>query len=89
MAEANKDERTLIMQEDDGTSTTHVVADMSPQAQSVYNKLVVVQNEITKVTFDLEKLNFAQMGYIGTIKPLLNSDEETEDNEDGKKQNTK
>ena len=89
MAEANKDVRTLVLNDDSGESVTYAVADMTPEAQNIYNKLTLVQQEVSKLSFELEQKNFAQMGYIGAIKAHLTSDEETEDNEDVKKQNTK
>ncbi len=89
MAEANKDDRVLVLQGDNDKKAEYPVADMSPEAQNIYNKLVLVQNDVAKLNLDLEHKNIVQTRYIAEINALLTSDEATEDNDDGKEQNSK
>jgi hypothetical protein len=89
MAEANKDDRVLVLQGDNDKKAEYPVADMSPEAQNIYNKLVLVQNDVAKLNLDLEHKNIVQTRYIAEINALLTSDEATEDNDDGKEQDSK
>lgn len=95
MAEANKDERTLILKDEEGNDTVHAVADMSDEATIIYNKLGLIKKEADDLKmnadFKLEQQNILQMHYLEALKPLLSSDEatEAEGNDNGKKQKTK
>jgi len=91
MADANEDKRVLVLQGDKEEKKEYPVADMSPEAQNMYNKLVLVQNEVAKLNFDLEQKNIVQTRYIADIQAMLTSDEanEAEGNEDGKKESDK
>ena len=89
MAEANIDERTLILKDDAGEEVTYKVADMSEEAKVIYAKLEIVgkdsQSIRTNAEFKLEQNDILQKHYVEAIKPLLSSEEEkTEEVEDAK-----
>lgn len=89
MAEANIDERTLILKDEAGEEVTYKVADMSEEAKIIYAKLEIVgkdsQSVRTNAEFKLEQNEILQKHYVEAIKPLLSSEEEkTEEIEDAK-----
>ena len=89
MAEANIDERTLILKDEAGEEVTYKVADMSEEAKIIYAKLEIVgkdsQSVRTNAEFKLEQNEILQKHYVEAIKPLLSSEEEkTEEVEDAK-----
>ena len=79
MADANKDERTLIINDESGDNTTYKVSDMSDEARLLYAKIEIISKEssITKANaeFKLEQNGILQKHYLEAIKPLLSSDE--------------
>tara|TARA_R100001510_G_scaffold16648_1_gene14019 strand:+ start:472 stop:756 length:285 start_codon:yes stop_codon:yes gene_type:complete len=90
MADANEDKRVLVLQGDNKERKEYPVADMSPEAQNIYNKLVLVQNEVSKLNFDLEQKNIVQERYIADIQAMLTSkEEEAEDSATDEKQTEK
>ena len=90
MADANEDKRVLVLQGDKEEKKEYPVADMSPEAQNMYNKLVLVQNEVAKLNFDLEQKNIVQTRYIADIQAMLTSkEEEAEDSATDEKQTDK
>ena len=89
MAEANIDERTLILKNEAGEEVPYKVADMSEEAKVIYAKLEIVgkdsQSVRTNAEFKLEQNDILQKHYVEAIKPLLSSEEEkTEEVEDAK-----
>ena len=89
MAEANIDERTLILKDEAGEEVTYKVADMSEEAKIIYAKLEIVgkdsQSVRTNAEFKLEQNDILQKHYVEAIKPLLSSvEEKTEEVEDAK-----
>ena len=89
MAEANIDERTLILKNEAGEEVTYKVADMSEEAKVIYAKLEIVgkdsQSVRTNAEFKLEQNDILQKHYVEAIKPLLSSEQEkTEEVEDAK-----
>jgi|TARA_A100001015_G_scaffold148_1_gene193 hypothetical protein len=89
MAEANIDERTLILKDEAGEEVTYKVADMSEEAKVIYAKLEIVGKDSQSVRanaeFKLEQNDILQKHYVEAIKPLLSSEEEkTEEVEDAK-----
>jgi|TARA_Y100001972_G_scaffold98152_1_gene121469 hypothetical protein len=82
MAEANKDERTLILKSADGEDVSYAVEDMSDEAKVLYNKIQILatesQNIKANAEFAMEKNDILQKHYLEAITPLLNSDEEEE-----------
>ena len=87
MAEANKDERTLVMKSETGEDVTYQVADMNDEAKLLYTKIEILSKESqtikTNAEFGLEKNDILQKYYLEVLKPLLDSDEsETEEVED-------
>ena len=89
MAEANIDERTVILKDEEGKEVTYKVADMSDEAKIIYAKLEIVgkdsQSVRTNAEFKLEQNDILQKHYVEAIKPLLSSEEEkTEEIEDAK-----
>ena len=87
MAEANKDERTLVMKSETGEDVTYQVADMNDEAKLLYTKIEILSKESqtikTNAEFGLEKNDILQNHYLEVLKPLLDSDEsETEEVED-------
>ena len=89
MAEANIDERTLILKDEEGKEVTYKVADMSDEAKIIYAKLEIVgkdsQSVRTNAEFKLEQNDILQKHYVEAIKPLLSSEEEkNEEIEDAK-----
>jgi len=90
MADANEDKRVLVLQGDNEEKAEYPVADMSPEAQNMYNKLVLVQNEVAKLNFDLEQKNIVQTRYIADIQAMLTSkEEEAEESATDEKQTEK
>jgi hypothetical protein len=83
MAEANKDERTLVMKQESGEDITYQVADMSDEAKLIYTKIEILskesQNIKTNAEFGLEKNDILQKHYLEALKPLLDTDESTEE----------
>lgn len=79
MAEANKDERTLIMKSDSGEDVTYQVADMNDEAKLLYTKIEIISKDSqtikTNAEYALEKNDILQKHYLGVLKPLLDSDE--------------
>ena len=45
MAEANKDERTLVMKSETGEDVTYQVADMNDEAKLLYTKIEILSKE--------------------------------------------
>ena len=89
MAEANIDERTLILKDEAGEEVTYKVADMSEEAKVIYAKLEIVgkdsQSVRTNAEFKLEQNDILQKHYVEAFKPLLSSEEEkNEEVEDAK-----
>ena len=89
MAEANIDERTLRLLDEEGKEGTYRVAEMSEEAQVIYAKLEIIgkdsQSVKTNAEFKLEQNDILQKHYVEAIKPLLSSEEEkTEEVEDAK-----
>ena len=87
MAEANKDERTLVMKSETGEDVTYQVADMNDEAKLLYTKIEILSKESqtikTNAEFGLEKNDILQKHYLEVLKPLLDSAEsETEEVED-------
>ena len=87
MAEANKDERTLVMKSETGEDVTYQVSDMNDEAKLLYTKIEILSKESqtikTNAEFGLEKNDILQKHYLEVLKPLLDSDEsETEEVED-------
>tara|TARA_B100001057_G_C22839675_1_gene946568 strand:- start:2298 stop:2585 length:288 start_codon:yes stop_codon:yes gene_type:complete len=80
MAEANIDERTLILKDEAGKEVTYKVSDMTEEAKVIYAKLEIVgkdsQSVRTNAEFKLEQNDILQKHYVEAIKPLLSSEEE-------------
>ena len=75
MADANKDERTLVMKQESGEDITYQVSEMSPEAQLIYSKIEILSKESqnTKVSaeFKLEQNQILQSHYLEALKPLI------------------
>ena len=54
MAEANIDERTLILKDEAGEEVTYKVADMSEEAKVIYAKLEIVGKDSQSVRTNAE-----------------------------------
>ena len=82
MADANKDERTLVMKQESGEDITYQVSEMSPEAQLIYSKIEILSKESqnTKVSaeFKLEQNQILQSHYLEALKPLIETSDEAE-----------
>lgn len=82
MADANKDERTLVMKQESGEDITYQVSEMSPEAQLIYSKIEILSKESqnTKVSaeFKLEQNQILQAHYLEALKPLIETSDEAE-----------
>ena len=80
MAEANTDERTLVLKDEDEKETVYKVSEMTEEAQVLYAKLELIGKDSQTVKanaeFKLEQNDILQKHYLEAIRPLLSSDEE-------------
>lgn len=80
MAEANTDERTLVIKDDKDKETVYKVSEMIEEAQVLYAKLELIGKDSQTVKanaeFKLEQNDILQKHYLEAIRPLLSSDEE-------------
>lgn len=80
MAEANTDERTLVIKDEEDKETVYKVAEMTEEAQLLYAKLELIGKDSQTVKanaeFKLEQNDILQKHYLEALKPLLSSDEE-------------
>ena len=86
MADAQKDERTLIINDKDGESVTYNVSDFSDEAKVLYEKIAYCESKskrllksYNEVTLELEQNNTAIQSYIDQIKELLPNDDKGSD----------
>lgn len=89
MAEANTDERTLVIKDDENKETVYKVSEMKEEAKILYSKLELIGKESQTVKanaeFKLEQNDILQKHYLEAIRPLLSSEEEkTEEVENDK-----
>tara|TARA_R110000868_G_scaffold107277_2_gene293523 strand:- start:1271 stop:1564 length:294 start_codon:yes stop_codon:yes gene_type:complete len=79
MADAVTEEKTLVIQNDNGQDTVYKLVDMSDEAKTVYAKLELVTNQVNtlknNVALQIEQLTILQGHYLEAIKPLLSSGE--------------
>ena len=80
MAEANTDERTLVIKDDENKETVYKVSEMKEEAKILYSKLELIGKESQTVKanaeFKLEQNDILQKHYLEAIRPLLSSEEE-------------
>ena len=80
MAEANTDERTLVIKDDENKETVYKVSEMKEEAKILYSKLELIGKESRTVKanaeFKLEQNDILQKHYLEAIRPLLSSEEE-------------
>ena len=80
MAEANTDERTLVIKDEEEKETVYKVSEMKEEAQILYAKLELIGKDSQTVKanaeFKLEQNDILQKHYLEAIRPLLSSDEE-------------
>ena len=80
MAEANTDERTLVIKDDENKETVYKVSEMKEEAKILYAKLELIGKDSQTVKanaeFKLEQNEILQKHYLEAIRPLLSSDEE-------------
>ncbi len=80
MAEANTDERTLVIKDDEDVETVYKVSEMTEEAQVLYAKLELIGKDSQTVKanaeFKLEQNDILQKHYLEAIRPLLSSNEE-------------
>ena len=80
MAEANTDERTLVIKDEEDKETVYKVAEMTEEAQLLYAKLELIGKDTQTIKanaeFKLEQNEILQKHYLEALKPLLSSDEE-------------
>jgi len=79
MANADIDERTLVMNTEDGDQVIHQVAEMPEDAKILYSKLQILSKESSDLRvnaqFKLEQNEILQKHYLEALKPHLSSDE--------------